>query len=157
MNCKKDAEKAIKILKSLDGLGKDFAVLGESDKKAIAQIPEEKGVVNRGVAEAISREITITFSHNEKFRPPPCAIVLLSCKGKIVGEMTDAGKKFYDGAKESDGCILPAVPFPELDRAFRNVCSASPGYVADRFLRTLIKVEEGDATLLVGFNSKSNL
>ncbi len=154
MNRKKDAEKAIKILKSLNGLGKDFSVLLESDKKNIARMPDGKGVVNHGVSEALSREITIAFSHNEKFRQPPCAIVQLCCKGKIVGEMTDAGKKFYNGAKESDSCILPSVPFPELDSAFSNVCSASPGYVADAFLRTRIKVEKNDATLLVGFNLK---
>ena len=154
MDKKNNAGKAIKILKSLDGLGKEFAMLSESEKKAIAKMPEAKGVVNRGVVEALSREITIAFSHNEKFRPPPCAIVLLSCKGKIVGEMADAGKKYYKGAKESDSCILPSVPFPELDAAFSNVCSASPGYAADRFLRSLIKVKEGDATLLVGFDIK---
>lgn len=154
MRCNNDAKKAIKLLKSLDGLGKDFIALSESEKKAIAQMPEGKNVINSGVSEALSRNITIAFSHNEKFRPPPCAIVLLSCKGEIVGEMADSGKKFYNGAKEFDSCILPAVPFPELDCAFDKVCSASPGYGADRFLRTLIKVKEGDATLLVGFNIK---
>ena len=156
INCKKNVEKAIEIMKSLEGLGKDFIVLLEFDKKAIAEMPEGKGVVNTGVVEALSREITIAFSHNEKFRPSPCAIVLLSCKGKIVGEMTDSGKKYYGGTKKSDGCVLPAIPFPELelDGAFDNVCSASPGYVADVFLRTRIKVKKNDATLLVGFDIK---
>ncbi|MBU4245751.1 MAG: hypothetical protein ABIF85_00155 [Nanoarchaeota archaeon] len=173
MRCNNDAEKAIKILKRLKGLGKEFVVLSDSDKKAIAQMPEEKNhfvslrslkaflfsskiknVINRGVIEVLSREITIAFSHNEKFRPPPCAIVQLFCKGKIVGEMNDSEKKFYNGTKDVDNYILPPVPFPELDGAFSNVCSASPGYVADAFLRTRIKVAESDATLFVGFNLK---
>lgn len=152
---KNNADKAIKILKSLNGLGNDFIILSEADKKIIASMPERKGVVNQGVAEALSRGITIAFSHNEKFRKPPCAVVLLSHKGKIVGEMADSGKKFYNGAKESDGCLLPPVPFAELDGLFDSVCSASPGYVADAFLRTRIKVEKNGATLLVGFNMKN--
>jgi|GEM_PF-1897276 len=154
MNSKTSAEKAIKILKSLNGLGKEFAVLSESEKKEIAQLPEKEGVTNTGVVESLSREITIAFSHNEKFRPPPCAIVQLFCKGKIVGEIADSGKKFYNGTHNVDSYILPAVPFPELECAFDSVCSASPGHSADAFLRTRIKVENGDATLLVGFNLK---
>lgn len=151
---KNNAAKAIEILKSLKGLGKDFIVLSESDKKIIAKMPEEINVINRGVIEVLSREITIAFSHNEKFRQPPCAIVQLFCKGKIVGEMINSGPKFYNGTKEFDTHVLPAVPFPELDSAFSNVCSASPGYEADRFLRKLIKVEKSDATLFVGVNVK---
>ncbi len=154
MKTKNYAESAIKILKCLKGLGKDFIILPEREKKIIAGLPEGKNTLNRGVMEALSRDITIAFSHNEKFRKPPRAIALLSHKGKIVGEMTDAGKKFCSGVTDFDTYILPPVPFPELDGAFINVCSASPGYEADRFLRTRIKVEESGATLLVGFNVK---
>ncbi len=130
---KNNAAEAIEILKFINGLGKEFIILSQKDKELIAKMPEKKNVINLGVREALSREITIAFSHNEKFRPPPCAIVI---------------------AKESGGCILPPVPFPELDAAFSNVCSASPGYLADAFLRTLIEVEKNGATLLVGFNLK---
>ncbi len=146
------AEKATECLKTLEGLGKCFIVLSQKEKEIITKISEGKNIINRGVADALSREITIAFSHNEKFRPPPCAIVLLSCNGKIVGEMADGGKKFYNGVQGVDKYILPPVPFPELDGKFSNVCSASPGYGADKFLRKLIKVEQNDATLLVGFN-----
>lgn len=152
MNSGTSADKAIEILKSLNGLGKEFAVLSESDKKILAKLPEGKNIINRGVLGVLSRNVTIAFSHNEKFRPPPCAIVLLSCRGKIIGEMDDSGPKFYNGAHEVDTYILPEVPFPELDSAFSNVSSASPGQLADKFLRTRIKVEKGDATLLVGFD-----
>lgn len=152
MNGRKSAEKAIKILKSLNGLGKEFAMLSENEKKIIAMMPEGKNVVNRGVAEALSREVTIAFSHNEKFRKPPCAIVLFSCNGKIVGEMADAGKKFYNGAHNVDSYVLPPVPFPEMNDSFEDVCSASPGYEADKFLRKIMRVNGGDATLLIGFN-----
>ena len=148
------AESAIQILKTLEGLGNGFIVLSKKDKKIIAHLPEGKNISNQGVAEALSRDITIAFSHNGKFRKPPCAIVLLSHKGKIVGEMADSGKKFYNGASDIDTYILPPVPFYELDNLFANVCSASPGYEADRFLRTRIKVEESDATLLIGLDLK---
>lgn len=163
------AKKAIMILKSVHGLGSGYAILSESGKKAIAQMPERrnaegKAVINLGVKEALSRDITIVFSHNEKFRPPPSAIVLLSHKGVIVGELSDSGKRFYNGfhgggISDNDAYLLPPVPFPELEAAdsgrwFADVCSASPGYEADMFLRQIIKAEKNDATLLVGFNIK---
>ena len=146
------AEKAIEILKQLRGLGKDFAVLSAKDKKALEKMPEKKGVVNKGVVETLSRDITIAFSHNEQFRPPPCAIVLLLRKGKIVGDVTPTGKRFYGLAHDFDTYILPPIPFQELDGIFEDVVSSSPGEAADKFLRNIINVEENDATLLVGFN-----
>ena len=150
-----NAEKnAIKILKQLKGLGKDFAVLSAKDKKVLAKMPEERGVVNKGVVEALSRDITIALSHNEWFRPPPCALVLLSNKGKIVGDVAHSGKRFYDMTHDFDTCILPPIPFQELDGFFEDVVSSSPGYAADKFLRSIINVDKNDATLLVGFNQK---
>lgn len=149
-----EPKSAIKILESLEGLGKEFIILSEDDKKIISGLREGGNIINCGVTEALSRDITIAFSHNEKFRKPPCAIVLLSSGGKIVGEMTGAGKRFYNGTKEVDAYVLPPVPFYELEKSFASVCSASPGYEADKFLRTLIKVEKNGATLLVGFDFK---
>lgn len=145
-------EKAIGILKQLKGLGKDFRVLSEKDKHALLKMPEEMSVVNKGFVDALSRDVTIALSHNEWFRPPPCALVLLSSKGKIIGDVAHMGKRFYGMTHEFDTYILPPIPFQELDGVFEDVVSSSPGYAADKFLRSIIKVEERGATLLVGFN-----
>lgn len=149
-----DADRAIDVLKSIRGIGKSFVVLGDREKKEIVKLREKGNVVNRGVTDAFSREITIAFSHSEEFRPPPCAIVLLSRNGKIIGELTDTGKMFYGGAKDFDTYVLPPVMFAELEGEFCNVCSASPGYEADAYIRTLMRVKKNDATLLAGFNVK---
>jgi len=145
-------KKAIGILKQLKGLGKDFAVLSEKDKGALLKMPEEKGVVNKGFIDALSRDVTIALSHNEQFRPPPCALALLSSKGKIIGDVAHTGKRFYGMAHDFDTYILPPIPFQELDGVFEDVVSSSPGYAADKLLRDIINVRENDATLLVGFN-----
>lgn len=147
-----DAEKArsaINTLKNLGGLGNDFVVLTASKKKEAFEIESRSGLSNIGVFSCLSRNVAIGFSHSSAFRPPPLLEVLLAESGQIIGEQTNAGKKFYmkGGAEE---IVLPPVPFPEIKG--KNVCSSSPSPALDAWLRKKINVKEGDATLLLGFD-----
>ncbi len=143
------AQDAIKKLKAVRGLGSGAAALNCTDKKSAFEIEAKSGLSNIGVLSCLSRDVVIAFSHSSCFRPPPMPEVLLACKGKIIGEQTDAGKKLYTNA-QADEIVLPPIPFPEIKG--KNVCSGSPSPALDAWLRKRIRVEKGDATLLLGFD-----
>ncbi len=91
-------------------------VLSAAQKRAAFEIEKDiakSGLSNIGVLSCLLRNITLAFSHNSGFRPPP-------------------------------------IPFPEI--CGKNVCSSSPSPALDDWLRRMVKVEEGDATLLLGFD-----
>ncbi|MBD3248835.1 hypothetical protein GF336_02205 [Candidatus Woesearchaeota archaeon] len=117
-------EDVLEKLKSLEGLNEDFLILSEEEKNTIMGLEEENNI---GVKEALSRSITIAFSHNSDFREPAEPIVAV--KGKKT--------------------VFPAVKFPEIE----DSVSASPGWDADAFLRKrLKKLKDDDATLLLGLD-----
>ncbi len=119
-------EDVLEKLKSLEGLNEDFLVLSEEDKKTIMGLEDDN---NAGVKEALSKSITIAFSHNSEFREPSEPIVI----------------------KKRKKTIFPAVEFPEIE----NSVSASPGWDADAFLRKrLKKLKDRDATLLLGLEQE---
>lgn len=95
------------------------------------------------------RDIVIAFSHDSIFRPPPLPEVLLANKGKIIGEQTNGGNIFYAGSN-ADEIVLPSIPFPEISGKY--VCSGSPSFGLDKWLRKKMRVNEGAATLLLGFD-----
>ncbi len=148
----KESAAAIGQLKSLDGLGKDFLVLNALDKKEsfeIERMHNNTKTSNIGALSCLMRDITIAFSHNSRFRPPPLPEVLLASKGSIVGEQNNNGRNFYAGGS-ADEFVLPPIPFPEIKG--KNVCSGSPSPELDKQLREKMEVKEGDATLLLGFD-----
>ncbi|MFZ3076824.1 MAG: hypothetical protein WA139_00015 [Candidatus Aenigmatarchaeota archaeon] len=146
-----EAQAAINILKTCRGLGKDFLVLNAEEKKEAFETEKESRLSNIGVLSCLMRDVTIAFSHDSGFRPPPLPEVLLAACGQIVGEQTTGGKVFYRNAQE-DEIVLPPIPFPEIKG--KNVCSSSPSPALDAWLREKMDVKEGDATLLLGFDLK---
>ncbi len=143
------AQAAIKKMRAFSGLGSEFAALGGADKKTAFEIEAKSGFSNIGILSCLLRDVVIAFSHGSGFRPPSLPEVLLACKGKIIGEQTNAGKILYEKA-EADEIVLPPIPFPEITG--KNVCSGSPAPALDAWLRKKISVKEGDATLLLGFD-----
>jgi len=146
-----DAQEATNILKTRRGLGKAFFVLNAEEKKEAFDIEKKPHLSNVGVLSCLMRDVTIAFSHNSEFRPPPLPEVLLAASGQIVGEQTNTGKVFYRGTHE-DEIVLPPIPFPEIKG--KNVCSSSPSPALDAWLREKMNVKEGDATLLLGFDTE---
>jgi len=144
-----EAQAATNILKKIGSLGKDFLALTAEEKKDAFETEKKSRLSNIGVISCLMRDVTIAFSHNCGFRPPPLPQVLLAENGRIVGEQTNAGKVFYRGS-HADEIVLPPIPFPEIRG--KNVCSGSPSPVLDGWLRGMMKVEEGNATLLLGFD-----
>jgi len=146
-----DVQFAINALKNIDGLGKDFLVLNASDKKKAFEIESKSALSNIGVLSCLMRDVTIVFSHNRGFRAPPLPEVLLAGNGMIIGEQTDDGNKIYSYS-QADELVLPPIPFPEI--VGKNVCSSSPSQELDKWVREKIDVNDGDATLLLGFDLK---
>ncbi len=140
---------AIKTLKTLDGLGKEFLVLAAEDKKAAFDIETKLALSNIVVFSCLVRDVTIAFSHDSRFRPPPLPEVLTASKGMITGEQTNSGNMKYS-EEIADEIVLPPVPFPEISG--KNVCSSSPSQELDKWIRSKINVKDGDATLFLGFD-----
>ncbi len=145
------ARAAVKTLKALDGLGKAFLVMTASDKKKVFEIESSSALSNVGVLSCLMRDITIVFSHNSRFRAPPLPEVLLAGNGMIIGEQTNVENKNYSDVR-TDELVLPPIPFPEI--IGENVCSSSPSQELDKWVREKIDVNDGDATLLLGFDLK---
>lgn len=146
---RKAAFSAIRKLRKLEGLEKGFAVLSGAEKQAALEIEKKTRLSNIGVFSCLLRDVTVAFSHNSKFRPPGLPEVLLAGNGEIIGEQNNAGIRLYL-KKRHDETVLPAIPFPEISG--KNVCSGSPSPALDKRLREKMRVKEGDATLLLGFD-----
>lgn len=119
-------ENVLQELKKIDGLG-NFFLVSERDKRIIREL---EGGENLGVFEALDRDFVLVVTHNSGFREPAGSIVLEN-NGKIV---------------------FPGVPFPEIKA--KSVVSSSPSEAVHDFLvkRFGLRLENGEATLLVGFN-----
>lgn len=117
-------------LRNVDGLG-NFFVMAERDKVPVRSLEQENNV---GVHEALNREFTLLLTHDSRFREPAGSIVV-----------------------ENNGeTVFPGVPFPEVGA--KEVVSSSPSEAVHNFLveRFGLKLENNEATLLIGFNLKKN-
>ncbi|MBI2109577.1 hypothetical protein HYT58_00190 [Candidatus Woesearchaeota archaeon] len=106
---------------------RNFKVIREEDKNLIR---DAEDINNLGVRDCLNRRYTILLTHDSTFREPT---------GKIV--------------EENNGqAVFPAVSFPEV-RA-KDVVSSSPSDKVHKILveKFNIKLNEGEATLLIGFN-----
>ncbi len=145
-------EKVIEKLRTVKGLGNQFYILSEEDRRNLLAIEKNQDVFNAGMLSVLSRACAIAFSHNTEFRKPEFPIVLLVNNGNIVGEVTDSGNKFYERV-ESWKYILPALPFPEAEiDGIVNVVSASPNIEGHEYLKQKIKIKGSDASLVLGFD-----
>ncbi|MBW2975048.1 hypothetical protein KY366_04995 [Candidatus Woesearchaeota archaeon] len=148
-------ERAIEVLKKIKGID-NFLLLNAEQKNKILELERKEerrtGRINLGVREAIYRKNTVCCSHDDSFREPPMAVVIGVNKREIVGEQNNDGFRFYGQNKEMEGYVLPGLPFPELDKAGKNVVSSSPCYESDAYLREMIKIGDDEATLLLGFD-----
>ena len=119
-------EDVLQDLKKIEGLD-NFFLISEKDKSAIGKV--ERGN-NLGVFETLGRDFVLVMTHDSNFREPAGSIVL----------------------ETENGFVFPGVPFPELKA--KDVVSSSPSEAVHDFLvkRFGLKIENNEATLLVGFN-----
>ena len=149
-----DCSEVINTLKNTKGICKQsILILSDAQKKQAMKIEKRDNNQNIGIYSSLARDLTIACAHNKDLRPPPMPIVLLVNKRKIIGEMTQKGKKFYKNESEHE-CILPPIDFPELDPFAKDIASSSPGIMLDAWLRKKINMAPTDATLLIGLNRK---
>ncbi len=149
---KKLADRVLERLKRVRGIGDEFYILSEAEKRDLLLIECRQDVFNAGVVSALSRVVSIVFSHNSEFRDPGFPIVLFVEGNEIVGEMTDSGKKFYGEPKQTR-YILPPIPFPEAEvDGIVNVVSASPSREGHEYIKRKIKIKGNDASLILGFD-----
>ena len=114
-------KKIMDNLVCVNGLA-NVGVLNKNDKKVIKMLEEPR---NHGVLEALKRPYTLVLTHDASFRQPACPIVVNNS--------------------------FPPVPFPEVQA--KSVVSSSPSkkvhnYLVDRFK---LNLNNGEATLLIGF------
>ncbi len=149
-----DPSEIINTLKNTKGICKQsILILSDAQKKQALKIEKRDNNQNIGIYSSLTRDLTIACAHNKDLRPPPMPIVLLVKNRKIIGEMTEEGKKFYNHESKHD-CILPPIDFPELDPFAKDIASSSPGILLDTWLRKKISMAPTDATLLIGLNRK---
>lgn len=113
-------------LSKVKGLA-NFKVLREEDKRLVKELED---INNIGVRECLNRRFTLLLTHDSSFRKPTENVV-----------------------KEEQGrVVFPAVSFPEVRAG--DVVSSSPSDKVHKVLveRFNLKLREGEATLLVGFN-----
>ncbi len=149
-----DCSEIIKTLKNTKGICRQsILILSDAQKKQALKIEKQDNNQNIGIYSSLARDLTIACAHDSHLRPPPMSIVLLVKNRKIIGEMTQKGKEFYNGECEHE-CILPPIGFPELDPFAKDIASSSPGIMLDTWLRKKISMSPTDATLLIGLNRK---
>lgn|SRR3989338_5011566 len=119
-------DKVLSVMKSLAGLN-NFIVLSENDKEEIMRMELEH---NLGVFECLKRDCTILFTHDSRFREPPEPVVSIF----------------------NERAIFPPVAFPEVKE--KDTVSSSPSWNVHQFLveKFGLKLNEDEATLLLGFN-----
>jgi hypothetical protein len=120
----KEIKHILHRIRLLQGITRIY-VLDEAEKKFIAQQEDEN---NLGVREAVKRQFCVCAVHDSNWREPAQNIVKQE-KGEIV---------------------FPPVVFPEVPA--HNVVSSSPGLNVHDYLSKKVRIENDEATLLIGFD-----
>lgn len=111
-------------IRQLQGITRLY-LLNDEEKNYISLNEDEK---NLGVHEAVKRQFCVCAVHDSTWREPAQTIV----------------------RQENGEIVFPPVVFPEVPA--RHVVSSSPGLSVHEYLSKKVRVESGEATLLIGFD-----
>ncbi|PIN99865.1 hypothetical protein COT72_03445 [archaeon CG10_big_fil_rev_8_21_14_0_10_43_11] len=125
---------ALEVLNKTQGLA-HARVLLKKEKQELYALTLFEDASNVGVLNCLQKPTSIALSHDSTF-PKPSLPLTVFFKHKQPSTKQD-----YDEV------VLPALPFANVPAV-----SSSPGPAAHAFLASRMRLKEGDATLILGFD-----
>lgn len=190
MSCEDIVENVVSKIKGVRGVHQ-VLILTEEDKRKVSELEgqaEQKVMMglglgdNRGIKEALKRDVVIAFVTDADYVWPLGPSVVLECKGEVIGEEVSDPKKLEEFrksrdviimgsfvlykskipkpppmAKESLLVVFPPKPCPQVENV-PGACNAvvgSPSPPASIYLKGRMGANMEDprlGTVLVGFD-----